>query len=149
MESQPALMLLKQLLKVCKNTWCHNFNLLWEMPVWPILVRNEKWWNWYKKSLVIQFSGIKQLEGKYKPGSSGETGTPGLKHWNVEYGPSTNIPDSSIKDIVCKLHIIRQKDHKMGQVSYFDHIRELCSILLNQHKVKLFILILINLFIWR
>jgi len=49
---------------------------------------------------VIQFSGIKQLEGKYKPGSSGETGTPGLKHWNVEYGPSTSIPDSSIKDIV-------------------------------------------------
>ena len=79
------------------------------------------------------------MEGKYKPGSSGETGTPGLKHWNVEYGPSTSIPDSSIKDIVCKLHIIRQKEHKMGQVSYFDHIRGLCSILLNQHKAKIFI----------
>lgn len=50
---------------------------------------------------VIQFSGIKQLEGKYKPGNSGETGTPGLKHWNVEYGPSTQIPSSStMRDIV-------------------------------------------------
>ena len=39
MELQLVQMLLKLLLKACKNTWCHNFNQLWEMLVWPTLVR--------------------------------------------------------------------------------------------------------------
>jgi hypothetical protein len=37
---------------------------------------------------VIQFSGIKQLEGQYTPGSHGETGTAGLQHWRWILHPS-------------------------------------------------------------
>ena len=37
---------------------------------------------------VVQFSGIKQLEGKYTPGNDGETGTAGLKHYNIELQPT-------------------------------------------------------------
>ena len=29
-----------------------------------------------------------------------------MKHWNLEYGPSTDLPPSSIKDITCKLFYI-------------------------------------------
>ena len=57
---------------------------------------------------VVQFSGVKQLEGRYKPGSGGECGSAGLKHWNLEYGPSTELPPSSIKDITCKLFDFRE-----------------------------------------
>lgn len=49
---------------------------------------------------IVQFSGVKQLEGKYKPGNDGDCGSAGLKHWNLEYGPSTELPPSSIKDII-------------------------------------------------
>ena len=33
---------------------------------------------------LIQFSGNKQLEGDYKPGSDGKTSTPAIRHWKWE-----------------------------------------------------------------
>jgi len=43
---------------------------------------------------IVQFSGVKQLEKNYVPGSGGETGTSGLKHYNVELD-STKLGDSN------------------------------------------------------
>ena len=43
---------------------------------------------------VIQFSGIKQLEGAYKPNSDGQTGTDGLEHWKWELNP-TSLDDTN------------------------------------------------------
>lgn len=37
---------------------------------------------------LIQFSGVKQLEKSYAPGADGETGTAGLKHYNIEQPPT-------------------------------------------------------------
>jgi len=37
---------------------------------------------------LIQFSGVKQLEKSYTPGKDGETGTAGLKHYNIECPPT-------------------------------------------------------------
>jgi len=33
---------------------------------------------------LVQFSGVKQLEKSYKPGSDGQTGTAGLQHYKIE-----------------------------------------------------------------
>lgn len=37
---------------------------------------------------LVQFSGVKQLEKTYSPGADGETGTAGLKHYNIEQAPT-------------------------------------------------------------
>jgi hypothetical protein len=37
---------------------------------------------------LVQFSGVKQLEKTYTPGADGETGTSGLKHYNIEQAPT-------------------------------------------------------------
>merc|ERR1712113_624623 len=38
-----------------------------------------------------QFSGVKQLEGSYKPGSDGDTGVNGLSHWKWVMKPTGRI----------------------------------------------------------
>jgi len=47
------------------------------------------------QTAVIQFSGIKQLEAAYKPGSDGQTGTTGLQHWKWELNP-TSLDDATV-----------------------------------------------------
>ena len=37
---------------------------------------------------LVQFSGIKPLEGSYKPGAQGETGNAGLYHYRVQVAPT-------------------------------------------------------------
>ena len=37
---------------------------------------------------LVQFSGIKPLEGSYKPGAQGETGNAGLYHYRVQIAPT-------------------------------------------------------------
>ena len=40
---------------------------------------------------VIQFSGVKQLESSYQPGSGGDTGVNGLAHWKWVIKPTDRI----------------------------------------------------------
>jgi hypothetical protein len=37
---------------------------------------------------LVQFSGVKPLEGSYKPGNKGDTGSAGLSHYRVEIAPT-------------------------------------------------------------
>jgi len=48
---------------------------------------------------LVQFSGIKPLEGSYKPGAQGETGNPGLYHYRVQVAPTAvgNLRDINDK----------------------------------------------------
>lgn len=43
---------------------------------------------------LIQFSGNKQLEGSYKPGSDGQTSTPAIQHWKWEMEPTELTNDN-------------------------------------------------------
>ena len=43
---------------------------------------------------LIQFSGNKQLEGSYKPGSDGKTSTEAIQHWKWEMEP-TELTDAN------------------------------------------------------
>ena len=45
---------------------------------------------------MIQFSGNKQLEGDYKPGSEGKTSTPAVRHWKWEMEP-TELDDKNVR----------------------------------------------------
>ena len=48
---------------------------------------------------LVQFSGIKPLEGSYKPGAQGETGNAGLYHYRVQVAPTAvgNLRDINDK----------------------------------------------------
>jgi len=49
---------------------------------------------------VIQFSGVKQLEKNYVPGSAGSAGAAGLSHYQIQYGPSAINDETDLES--CK-----------------------------------------------